>query len=144
MSDLEPPLWACLYVSSAAPGLTLAEIDRVLQAARLRNARERVSGLLLYGGGNFMQYFEGPQKPVDDLRERLAHDPRHHDMRILLHDPLDKPRYADWRMGFLSNEPLSSRAPFATLAEDVSLRERLLACDSPVEIVMRNFHENMR
>lgn len=140
----ETALWACMYVSSGFPGLTFADLDQILAASRVRNAAEGISGVLLFGGGNFLQYFEGPQRAVEALRARLSRDPRHHDIRVMLHDPIERRSFSAWQMGFLSGESAQLRAGYSALAEDPSLRARLAEAHQPLETVMLHFHENMR
>lgn len=133
-----------MYVSSGLPELSTSDLDEILNRSRIRNAAAGITGILLYGGGNFMQYFEGPKSAVDDLRAKLAIDPRHHDMLVMLYDPIEQRNFPMWRMGFLSSDRAQHHANFIALADDPALRGQLAKTDKPLEIVMRNFYENMR
>jgi hypothetical protein len=55
-------------------GTALVELIRV---ARTRNARERITGILLTDGLRFIQYLEGPPAAVQRLWGDLQCDPRH-------------------------------------------------------------------
>ena len=57
-SDLE----SLVYVSSAVRLLNLEEIGYLLRRARERNTEYGITGVLLYVGGNFMQYIEASKK----------------------------------------------------------------------------------
>lgn len=144
--ETHPPntLWACLYVSSAAPGLSLAEIDALLIEARRRNEQDGITGVLLFGGGNFMQYFEGPRAAAEALLARLLRDKRHFDMHLIMNDPVEARRFSSWAMGFLTGEATRLRAGHAALANDQALRARVFETGAALENLMRQFYETMR
>ena len=56
----ETDLDSLVYVSSAVKLLRPEEIEYLLTRARERNEEYGITGVLLYIGGNFMQYIEGP------------------------------------------------------------------------------------
>jgi hypothetical protein len=122
----------------------LAELDALLAKSRLRNEADGISGVLLFGGGNFMQYFEGPRAKVDALFHRLEGDTRHHDMRVLLRDPVEMRRFSSWTMGFLSGEANRLRVGHSALAEDAALHARVFQTGMALEKLMQHFYENMR
>lgn len=138
------PSAVCIYVSTAAPTLTLADIDSLLVQSRARNERDGLTGVLLFGGGNFMQYVEGPGAAVDALRSRIATDRRHYDVHYILHSPLDRRRFTAWTMGFLSAEPRKLRAQYESLGDDEDLKAHILGAGSALEKVILKFYEAMR
>ena len=73
-----------LYVSNALPDLAPLALDRILSASRANNAVRGITGLLLHIDGGFLQILEGEDGAVRDLHARIAADPRHRDVRILL------------------------------------------------------------
>lgn len=81
MSDA---LHAVVYVSSATHLLEPSEIDHRLTHARRRNAEADVTGLLLDGDGNFMQYIEGPRDWLMPICDIILADPLHHDVDEML------------------------------------------------------------
>jgi hypothetical protein len=56
--------------------------------------------MLLYKNGEFMQALEGPDKEVTALAERIAKDPRHRDVRVILKTAARQREFPDWTMGF--------------------------------------------
>lgn len=93
-------LLSIIYVSSAVRLFTDEELEDLLRAARDHNARHGISGLLLYGDGNFMQLLEGPEPVVAELYARIQRDPRHH-MVITVQKETGLPReFADWSMAY--------------------------------------------
>ena len=89
-----------LYVSSAIRLLEGHELSELLAVSRRNNDRDRLTGLLLYKTGNFMQYFEGPPASVEDLLSRLQQDTRHRDMTILHRAASARRAFPNWRMAF--------------------------------------------
>lgn len=66
------------------------------------NRRLDITGLLLYGGGHFMQLLEGEREVIEDLFERICSDPRHHDVHRLLTFPVENRLFDDWSMSLLN------------------------------------------
>lgn len=89
-----------LYVSTAGELMTPPELARMLQAARQRNLGAGITGLLLYRGGNFLQFFEGPAEAVRALHERIKRDPRHYGVITIHEGAFEDRRFESWSMGF--------------------------------------------
>lgn len=93
-------LLGLVYVSSATHWLSSAELGRLVRAARERNARLGVSGVLLYSYGNFMQYLEGPADSVEEVYEHIKASPLHAGIIELLREPIAAREFAGWSMAF--------------------------------------------
>ncbi len=124
------PLHAIVYVSSAIHKLTEAELDHLLERSRTRNAREDVTGLLLYGDGNFMQYIEGPQPALNAIFASIKRDPLHRDIIELMNEPVAAREFPGWSMACTPAEMedivrLSEARWKAVLARDESQRSDL-------------------
>lgn len=96
------------YVSRTAPHVDSAVIQHVLQVARRNNRRLDVTGCLLYSGRCFAQVLEGRRESVQPLAQRIAADPRHLDVRVLLERHRIDREYGDWSMGFLHDSRFES------------------------------------
>ena len=94
-----------LYVSSLAPGVPVTEVARIVATARQRNARDGITGLLVFDGATFCQYLEGPPETVDALLHRLHTDPRHLEVQLLVDGtvPDGRRRFSDWRLGYVDS-----------------------------------------
>jgi hypothetical protein len=90
-------------MSRAVPGMAREEIDRILATARERNAAEGFSGVLVYGGGHFVQVLEGREVPLLKLYTRIAEDPRHRDCVLLNIGPISQRIFDTWSMGYLGD-----------------------------------------
>jgi hypothetical protein len=95
------PLTHLLYVSTISPGVDPKGVMAIHADSQARNARRDVTGLLLYGRGNFMQLLEGEAVTVTDLYARIARDRRHRDVRTLYCGPTQRRLFPTWNMGLV-------------------------------------------
>jgi len=64
----------------ADPGLTQDDILALLETAQRNNARDQLTGALIYNGQNFMQLLEGPIEKVEACLAAIRADRRHNGM----------------------------------------------------------------
>lgn len=89
-----------IYTSCAVSSLTAVELDQLASQSTRNNEKLGITGLLLYGGGRFLQLLEGPTEAVTDLYEnRIVKDTRHTDCRELLSKPCEVHLFPNWQMG---------------------------------------------
>jgi hypothetical protein len=94
-----PLLFQLVYCSRAVPGIDDTAIGRILESARRRNPVYGITGLLVFGGGVFFQWLEGPRETVTQLLAILRSDPRHHDVVVLSETEEVRERlFPDWSM----------------------------------------------
>lgn len=93
-------LRSIVYVSAATVPFELAGLLALLEQSRASNAREGLTGLLLYRDGNFMQALEGDPAAVGARFARIAADPRHHRLITLLDEAIPVRQFGEWAMGF--------------------------------------------
>lgn len=127
------------YVSSAVTEFTKPQLRELLQRSQEKNRRLEITGLLVYGGGNFMQVVEGPEENVRELYQVVCQDPRHKDLYTLFEEPLEQREFPDWSMAFHDLEMMKGGdspgySDFLRLSEtgsagsrDTSKARRLLA-----------------
>lgn len=89
-----------IYVSSAVKPMSEEEIQEILAQAKIKNERLKVTGLLVYRSGNFIQYIEGPGDAVDSLYQSICKDIRHRDMTVLDQGMVNARLFGDWKMGY--------------------------------------------
>ena len=94
-----------LYVSALAPAMPSAVVDQILRQSRERNHRLNLSGALLFDGERFCQLLEGECGRTQTLMARIATDPRHQDMKLLLDSPVTSKRLmTNWLCGYCDHE----------------------------------------
>ncbi len=97
---MEEPLLSIVYVSSARNLPTDEALEMMLQGARRKNTQLGITGMLLYGDGNFMQLLEGPETAVRELYAKIRRDPRHHMVTTILEEGGQPREFADWSMAY--------------------------------------------
>jgi hypothetical protein len=99
-------LQAIAYVSSATQRMSHEQLESLLVDARDLNLESKVTGVLLYNDGNFMQYFEGEPDAMRVTYERILASRRHRDITEIMNEPVAHRSFPDWLMGF--SEPTAS------------------------------------
>lgn len=69
--------YAITYVSTATPELSNTGVEEVLESSKNWNNSHKITGMLLYSDGNFLQILEGEKSDVQDLFQRIRKDARH-------------------------------------------------------------------
>jgi hypothetical protein len=93
-------MYHLIYVSSAVDLFSDAQLQELLKVSRANNSKCDVTGMLLYVDGNFIQVLEGEEEVVTTTHLRIARDPRHHGMLVLLQGEIAQRDFVDWSMGF--------------------------------------------
>ncbi len=97
-------LYRVLYCSRNsiphAPEVVAEDILAILAKSRRNNARDGVTGGLLFSTGCFAQVLEGPVDAVEAAFERIQCDERHTDVTVLQAGPVAMRDFPDWSMGF--------------------------------------------
>jgi hypothetical protein len=89
-----------IYVSSAVRLLSEDELLELLAQARETNRHRNITGMLLYGEGNFLQVLEGEAADVDAVYATIQQDPRHHHLLLIEREPIAARNFSEWSMGF--------------------------------------------
>src|SRR4051794_12405386 len=89
-----------VYCSTAARLFTPEGLDGLLTQSRERNARDEITGLLLYHEGGFVQALEGSESNVQTVFASIRRDPRHHSVVTILMEGVAEREFADWHMAF--------------------------------------------
>lgn len=90
-----------IYRSRLSAPLPLEEFDRLLDAARQRNAALGVTGILLFDGVHFVQLLEGREAEVTALYDSIRRDKRHCNVVQLLRDYAPTRRFEGDEMAVL-------------------------------------------
>ena len=93
-----------LYVSTLSPDSPVKVVSQIAAKARLANQEAGITGLLVFDGMRFCQQIEGPRKPVLALIERIRIDPRHVNVEILHHAPLEQRRFRRFSLGYAATD----------------------------------------
>lgn len=96
-----------LYMSQMTPGTTDAQVRDILDSAKRNNRGMGITGVLVHGGGLFMQILEGPEHTVLRTYVKILDDRRHKDCQILQISPAEERLFPAWSMGVIERDPLA-------------------------------------
>lgn len=123
-------LVAVAYSSKAARELGPRDLERLLIDARRFNEKSGVTGALLFGDGEFLQYFEGSPSAVAAVYERIKCSSLHHQLVETLNQPTAARQFRNWHMAFaepaqtvvqqIANEHWAMTVPTAHRKQDNS------------------------
>jgi hypothetical protein len=98
-----------LYCSLATEPFSTSALDKLVQHAGSLNKLDRITGMLMYGDGVFLQLLEGPPEAIGQLWSRLLRDKRHYGMVQLYHRREVEARVCDnWAMRLVSREEVTA------------------------------------
>jgi hypothetical protein len=84
---------------------SLAELTKLLEVSRERNAKLGVTGALIFNQGLFAQILEGDEAAVLDIFESIKRDPRHTDIVLWPFQSYEERRFKSWSMAFVGPSP---------------------------------------
>jgi hypothetical protein len=125
-----------IYLSRATRPMSDEELATLLTQAREANARQNITGALVYGDGQFMQIIEGEEADLAMLYARLLQDGRHGQVFKFADKPILQRSFADWSMafrpvsaeqfqvlqGYVAPEQLDLSAPGLSATDDMLLQ----------------------
>ena len=88
-----------MYVSRASDSVNQNELVAILKKSKANNVGLGVTGVLCFSAGIFLQVLEGGRSPVSALYNKIANDPRHHDVVLLSYEEVNERSFAGWSMG---------------------------------------------
>jgi hypothetical protein len=99
MNDCEK-LHRIVYISTSKQRLSEADLEDIRSISQKNNSEKNITGILVYGDGNFLQVLEGRKSDIHQLYGNITQDPRHHGCIILQDTVSDYRSFPDWTMGF--------------------------------------------
>ncbi len=128
-----------LYISHVAPTVTDKQVQEILLSARRNNPAHGITGVLIHGGGLFMQFLEGPEQEVLRQYVKILDDHRHSEARILHISPANYRIFEKWSMGCIDGDPLQFQYISELRARRLEVIEAKLFMDT-----MREFTQRLR
>jgi Sensors of blue-light using FAD len=129
------------YISLALKPMTTEELLGLLQKCLTNNARDGITGMLLYSNQTFLQALEGDDAIIDGLVDKISKDPRHASIKFLHRRPIQNRQYSDWTMGFkrISDTELQQITGLKNFGERDFNFQNLAQNDDVVEILMDHY-----
>lgn len=132
-------MFRLLYISRAAPTISEEQVQDILQSSRRNNPGNNITGILVHGGGLFMQVLEGPEQEVLRKYVKILDDPRHSAAEILYISPANNRIFEKWSMGGIESDPLQ----FQYIAQLHARRLEVIEANTFTE-TMREFAQRLR
>lgn len=131
------------YVSHVSEPLSSKQLLALLLECRTNNAKQGITGMLIYGNGTFLQTLEGDEDVIDPLMDKISKDGRHEDIRLLTRHPIESRQYADWNMGFaqVTDEALKNVDGLKDFAAEDFTFDYLIGNEPVVTSLMEHFRE---
>ena len=116
MTRLHRVLYCSRNLIPGTPEAVAADIRSILAASRRNNARDGITGGLLFSEGCFAQVLEGPLDAVESAFERIQCDERHSEVTVLHSGPIAARDFPDWAMAFAGSDNAGNPAAIARMA----------------------------
>ena len=87
-----------IYASDARDDLRYRDFITIMDTAAETNRERAITGILCYGGGQFLQALEGERLAVNALYHQIAKDPRHTNCQLLSVEEISTRDFAEWSM----------------------------------------------
>ena len=89
-----------IYSSAATHHFTPADLQALLEKSRANNARNGITGMLLYENGSFFQILEGQESAVSQVFKTIGQDTTHERVVTIIREPIAKRAFGEWTMGY--------------------------------------------
>ena len=110
-----------MYASRAADSVNAEELAAILKKSKENNAATGVTGVLCFCFFNadiFLQVLEGSRDAVSSVYNRIAQDPRHHDVVLLHYEEIGERHFSSWSMGQVNMNRLNPALLPASIRSD--------------------------
>lgn len=137
-------LFHLIYVSTAVAPMSEDDLLQLLEQSRSRNQQHRITGMLLYKNGHFMQVLEGEEASVMKIFHDIERDPRHKSVDVLRAEYIQYRDFPNWTMGFANIDKLDpSTIPGFSRFLEVDFRSDYLAeASAEAHAMLLAFKEN--
>ena len=96
-------LTGIVYASKAKKHFDEEALDVLVEKATANNLKFGITGFLFFKKNHFLQYIEGEDEEVNELMERINHDPDH-DVKFISKQPnLRRKKFQLWSMVLIKN-----------------------------------------
>jgi len=91
-----------MYSSQATESMAANGLEQILADARTGNEARGITGALVYVDGVFFQILEGEKDVVRNLMASIAHDSRHHSVKVFYEAEVETRVFHSWSMAYLN------------------------------------------
>jgi len=133
-----------IYTSRASNDLNEKKIAELIKISQSNNAKNDITGALVYNDQLFMQYIEGPRQALNWLFVNLINDNRHHEVLLRAYGSRATRLFENWSMKDLQTSidrllPVGWNRPVDVYLESLSAQETL----EVFETLKKNFKQSV-
>jgi hypothetical protein len=100
-------MYYLIYLSTGNNWFNETQLQDILATSQINNRRDNITGMLLYGDGNFIQLLEGEEAMVQQTFNRISNDERHKSITHIAGGILAERNFPEWAMGFKAIDALN-------------------------------------
>jgi Sensors of blue-light using FAD len=101
-------LISLIYASRSTENFHEHEIPDLLKQARIANAKQELTGMLLYISGSFLQVLEGQPEMVDAVFSTILRDKRHTQLTLIARESILERAFEGWTMMHKTLDPIEA------------------------------------
>ncbi len=88
------------YISDSNLDNSFSDLKELFRKAKINNAKNQITGVLIHKSNNFLQVLEGDHKTVDTLFNRIRLDDRHQNIFKILETTIEERFFEEYKFGF--------------------------------------------
>ncbi len=73
----------------------------LMRKARKNNKKEGVGGILCFSNGYFLEYAEGSEQSLTNLKNRILFNKQHHELKLIDFSAIDKRQFVNHQFSFI-------------------------------------------
>ena len=127
-------LYNLCYVSSATKSLSDSDLEHLFRVNKRNNTDLKISGILVYNHGNFLQILEGEKQKIDTLFNKIRLDKRHNHIIELISTSIEERIFDDYELGFVIVDDNKKRSQLMNYLNWIKEAE-MLSVDKVIRIV---------
>ncbi|HMR16100.1 BLUF domain-containing protein [Mariniflexile maritimum] len=125
------------YISDSMHNESLKNIEDLYLKARTNNAKNNITGILMYTDRNFLQVLEGEETIVDATFKKICADIRHKNIFNIIDSPIEQRIFEDYNFGFTT---INNKQELNNLFEYLNwLKNADCDCANKVIAMVENF-----
>ena len=101
-------LISLIYASRSTENFHEHEIPDLLKQARIANAKQELTGMLLYISSSFLQVLEGQSEMVDAVFSTILRDKRHTQLTLIARESILERAFEGWTMMHKTLDPVEA------------------------------------
>ena len=136
----EDDLYEIIYFSNATQLMSQEDLIHLLLQCRKNNPPLKLTGMLLYRAGFFLQVLEGPKESTGHMYSKISKDKRHNKLSLFTFEKILNRSFSEWSMGFVAlDKRCAQLEEFFDLMNRTLLENKTVECKQSVYSIFKEF-----